>query len=53
MRTLVQVVFAFVIALVLLIALVMALPIQVLKMLAGSEGQAADDPRSKAEPVQH
>jgi hypothetical protein len=56
MRTLVQVVFAFVIALVLLIALVMALPIQVLKMLAGSEGQVADDPRSKAEPaepVQH
>jgi hypothetical protein len=53
MRTLVQVLFAFVIALVLLIALVMALPIQVLKMLAGSEGQAADDPRRKAEPVQH
>ncbi|MDB6041717.1 MAG: hypothetical protein JWM63_268 [Gammaproteobacteria bacterium] len=54
MRTLVQVLFAFVIALALLIGLVMALPIQLIKMLAGNQGQAADhDARRKAEPVQH
>jgi hypothetical protein len=53
MRTLVQVLFAFVIALALLIALVMALPIQMVKMLAGNEGQAAEDPRGKSESVQH
>jgi hypothetical protein len=53
MRTLVQVLFAFVIALALLIALVMALPIQVIKMLAGNDAQARDDPRRKAEHVQH
>jgi uncharacterized membrane protein YciS (DUF1049 family) len=53
MRSLVQVLFAFAIALALLIALVMALPIQVIKMLVGSESRAADDLRRKAEPVQH
>ena len=53
MRSLVQVLFAFAIALALLIALVMVLPIQVIKMLAGSASPAADDRRTRAEPVQH
>jgi hypothetical protein len=44
MRALVQVVFAFVVASLLLIALVVALPIQVIKMLAEGEGKAVDDP---------
>jgi hypothetical protein len=44
MRALVQVVFAFVVASLLLIALVVALPIQVIKMLAAGAGKAVDDP---------
>jgi hypothetical protein len=53
MRTLVQVLFAFVIAALLLVALVVALPIQVIKMLAGSEREANEDARRKAESVRH
>jgi len=47
MRTLVQVVFAFVVAAFLLVALVLALPIQVIKMLAQSESEVAEDPLRK------
>jgi hypothetical protein len=53
MRTLVQVLFAFVIAALLLVALVVALPIQVIKMLAGSAREANEDARRKAESVRH
>jgi hypothetical protein len=53
MRTLVQVVFAFVVAALLLVALVVALPIQALKMLAGSAREAPEEQRGKAESVRH
>ena len=53
MRTLVQVVFAFVIAALLLVALIVALPIQAIKMLAGSESDANEDARRKAGSVRY
>ena len=48
MRALVQVIFAFVVAALLLIALVVALPIQALKMLAGGGRNAVDAPPGEA-----
>jgi hypothetical protein len=44
MPALVQVIFAFVVAALLLLALVVALPIQVIKMLAGGGSNAVDAP---------
>jgi hypothetical protein len=44
MRAWGQVIFAFVVAALLLIALVVALPIQVIKMLAGGGSNAVDAP---------
>ena len=48
MRAWGQVIFAFVVAALLLIALVVALPIQMIKMLAGGESKAVDDPPGEA-----
>jgi hypothetical protein len=53
MRMLVQIILAFVIALLLLIAFVVAIATHVIKMLTESESEAAEDPRSETEPVQH
>jgi hypothetical protein len=53
MRTLVQVVFAFVIAALLLVALIVALPIQAIKMVAGRDAEANEDARRKAESVRN
>jgi len=53
MRTLVQVLFAFVVTALLLVALVMALPIQALRMLAGSARQATEEQRTGAESIRH
>ena len=40
-------------ALAVLIALILVLPIQVIKMLAGSDSRAGNNPRRKTELIQH
>jgi hypothetical protein len=53
MQTLLQIVLAFLAAALLLIVLVVVLAIQLIRMLAGTGEEVAEQPACKTEPVRH